>query len=38
MRLFADDCVVYREINDEHDQHQLQSDLHTSPSGLNAGN
>ena len=27
MRLFADDCVVYRETNDQHDHQQIQSDL-----------
>jgi hypothetical protein len=26
-RLFADDCLLYRVINNNNDQHQLQNDL-----------
>lgn len=29
VRLFADDCVIYREIKNEFDHTQLQEDLHT---------
>ena len=29
VRLFADDCVIYREIKNELDHTQLQDDLHT---------
>jgi hypothetical protein len=27
VRLFADDCLLYRVINNNNDQHQLQNDL-----------
>jgi hypothetical protein len=29
VRLFADDCVIYRQIKNDHDHNQLQDDLHT---------
>ena len=27
VRLFADDCLLYREINDQNDHHALQNDF-----------
>ena len=34
VRLFADDCLLYREINNENDQKTLQKDLQNLENGL----